>query len=533
MAAAASEPAGGVDPTRRGAWVGAVLLCMAVGVGLASLAYPFGRDQGLFQVVGRGWVHGELPYRDLFEQKTPWIFLVHALTYVMFGSNAWGVRVVELLFLLVVGVVGGRTLARWAGVAAPGGFGGLGAFAAVGCYLGLLSFWDTAQCEVWVAGFTILAVAVGRARPQAGWAGLCFGLALLAKPPGLLLLPGVVVAVISGVLAAGGRGGAIARAALVFGLAASVPWVLFLGGFAAVGALDDVMDVLVRANRHYVAHEAGVDSFGGLLVGITDGLWIFGLPLWVGGAATAVQALRSAALRQREPALLAATCTLLVAGAATAVTVQGKFFVYHYGVLLLAGAFALVGAVAWLGRPGGVAASWSAGVLPALGGLAVLHLVAGSPAVVVWSSHVRGVRHLVLDGGREVYCEAFRTVNYDACINEDVGRWLAAHAAPGDRVAVRGFEPAIYTESDLPPATRFFWTAWLTDDRRAYRRRDWRAQDLGQLQADPPRWVVTLARAEEGPDSAGYFGWTPYVERASFGPLTVLERVDEAVPEAP
>src|SRR3954464_15954185 len=56
---------------------------------LPSLAQPIGPDQGLYAYVGERILHGELAYRDAWDQKPPGIHYVSArLRYVWPGDAA-------------------------------------------------------------------------------------------------------------------------------------------------------------------------------------------------------------------------------------------------------------------------------------------------------------------------------------------------------------------------------------------------------------------------------------------------------------
>lgn len=55
-------------------------------------------DSAMFQVIGRGWTEGAIPYRDLWDSKGPFVFLVNALGYVLCGSPA-GVCLVQCVFM--------------------------------------------------------------------------------------------------------------------------------------------------------------------------------------------------------------------------------------------------------------------------------------------------------------------------------------------------------------------------------------------------------------------------------------------------
>src|SRR5579871_2607525 len=54
------------------------LVAALIIVRLPSLVQPMGPDQGLYAYVGERILHGELPYRDAFDQKPPGIHYVYA-----------------------------------------------------------------------------------------------------------------------------------------------------------------------------------------------------------------------------------------------------------------------------------------------------------------------------------------------------------------------------------------------------------------------------------------------------------------------
>lgn len=47
--------------------------------GLPDLRYPMGVDQAIYSIVGQGLLHGQLPYRDLWDIKPPGIYYIYAL----------------------------------------------------------------------------------------------------------------------------------------------------------------------------------------------------------------------------------------------------------------------------------------------------------------------------------------------------------------------------------------------------------------------------------------------------------------------
>ncbi|MDR0199328.1 MAG: glycosyltransferase family 39 protein [Streptococcaceae bacterium] len=51
-------------------------------------------DPNAYMTVGRGILHGLVPYRDLFEQKGPLLYFIHAIA-ALFGNNFFGVFLIE------------------------------------------------------------------------------------------------------------------------------------------------------------------------------------------------------------------------------------------------------------------------------------------------------------------------------------------------------------------------------------------------------------------------------------------------------
>ena len=68
-----------------------------------SPLYPFNEwcDVNWFMDMGRGWAEGKIPYRDLFEQKGPLVYLMFLAVYLLFGANKTGVLFLEMLSLFL------------------------------------------------------------------------------------------------------------------------------------------------------------------------------------------------------------------------------------------------------------------------------------------------------------------------------------------------------------------------------------------------------------------------------------------------
>ncbi len=66
--------------------------------------YPYISDSHIFQVIGRDWTEGYLPYKDLFDNKGPILYGVNAIGYWLTG-NQTGVYILQILFFFATSVL--------------------------------------------------------------------------------------------------------------------------------------------------------------------------------------------------------------------------------------------------------------------------------------------------------------------------------------------------------------------------------------------------------------------------------------------
>src|SRR3990172_12189024 len=77
-----------------------ILLCLLpVLLYLPVLGTPFERDESVYATIARGLLNGDVPYRDLFDNKPPLVFGWYALSFVLFGENDVAPRLVAALLL--------------------------------------------------------------------------------------------------------------------------------------------------------------------------------------------------------------------------------------------------------------------------------------------------------------------------------------------------------------------------------------------------------------------------------------------------
>lgn len=179
-------------------------------MGLASLAWPFSWDAGIFTWVAQAIRHGSLPYVDAWDAKGPFASLAYAAVQGG-GPRILPVRILDLIVMAVGALAAGRivtTLALRAQGTSAGwqrstGNGSAGLWTALFVLLTYYAtdFWNTAQPDAWIAALAAVAMlALLRpdiaARPLLlGMASLLVGLGVLQKPTfaAWLLLPAVAV----------------------------------------------------------------------------------------------------------------------------------------------------------------------------------------------------------------------------------------------------------------------------------------------------------------------------------------------------
>lgn len=60
----------------------------------------YGIDSGVFQVIGKEWANGKLPYIDVWDQKGPFIFFINMIGYSISG-NAIGIFLIQIVALFL------------------------------------------------------------------------------------------------------------------------------------------------------------------------------------------------------------------------------------------------------------------------------------------------------------------------------------------------------------------------------------------------------------------------------------------------
>jgi 4-amino-4-deoxy-L-arabinose transferase-like glycosyltransferase len=502
----------------------AFLGLIAIAFGAVSITFPFGRDHGLQHYVGREWLHGAVPYKEVFDQSAPGTYALHAISMLLFGAGTHAIRLAELAAIIPLGLAAGA-LAAPAGKPLPDGLRGTAMLTASVFLYGFFGFWDTAQGHATCATLIVCSLwAASRLRRDraALVSGVLCSVAVLIKPAILPTLFVVVALLVEGEKTR--RRMFTWRALGTFTLAAAAVPGLGLIYFAAKGALGDAYDLLYDARCLYrpavsLPREVIVDrvfqffASQNPLSGLLATLFVFGL-VW--------------ATHRRDRRRLDQHLVVLGLGVATlaAIRIQADFYLASWAFMI--GPAALLGAnVAASGAL--LAKTWSRPVVAAFSfQLLALYATTDAPSSM-WLVEFRGARDLVLgQTDRRSYAKLFNAETL-AYFSEDrrlIAEWLRAHSRPNDRVLVRGFEPEIYAMAERSYGARFFWTAPITTNACAYRRWEWIADDRAQIARVKPRYVVALSRAQFGPDAPSTFVSMGYVLRTTMFDFAILEAGD-------
>lgn len=449
------------------------------------LSFPFGRDQGTFGVVARTMLDGGVPYRDVWDHKTPGIFLAYALAQLLFGEHMISIRLLEAMALLALGWAFVRYSEQITGARAPGYAGTLLAWT---IYV-QLDFWHTAQAE----GFAACAIATSlpiaerlRRDPLAersGYVllGLLVGVTGLLKPH-LALALAMPLAVVGASLwqRRAAPSAILLRAGGVAAGTAVVVGVMLLY-FAWSGALSDFLSTVVGYNSGHVALSWSQTPLpvaaGRVLAQFLD----LTTPLAWLGIAFAVTFGR----RDMRPGLvmLAGIVGILLLGVMT----QGKYFPYHYASLL---------PFAGLGAGWGYWRFWEAeDRSPRITALLVavcLTIPATSSTNADFAArNLERLEMLLHPAHRLDYAdELYAYGDFALAENLLVAEWLERNTEPQDRVYVWGFEPLVYFLSGRPLGSRYLFNIPM---RATWSRDAYRAALMDELAAHEPEVLLVMS----------------------------------------
>jgi 4-amino-4-deoxy-L-arabinose transferase-like glycosyltransferase len=430
------DAAGGVPAPLRSAAFLIVLAGVVILFLMPLFNAPFERDQGTYATIARGWMRGALPYRDLWDNKGPLLFLWYVASFACLGENVVAPRVAAALAAaLCVPCVWctarrmfGRQEARVAAIVFALSFANV--------YLQV-----TANGEVFMllplsAGLWAFALGTQKGSiPSYLLAGILTSLAVFTRQSAILTFLGYG-AWLAGVCVRhpeGWRRQLAAGTALCAGAAlGALPFVIY---FARRGALYDLWFAMFGFNLGWVTRGSPWLKLVPALL-LAPGALVGGLILWI----TAAVGLWKLWKRNDRAAWLV-ICVVAASEAAAQVAGQGA---PHYSIQLLPGAaiaaaFGVPQLQRWweVGRRGARICLAAAGFLT----LAAILFAYARPTAE----------------GRFVAQYMFRDYAYDAVAAPAIARAVAERSAPTACVYEWGRSSEIYFLADRQPCSTWFY----------------------------------------------------------------------------
>jgi hypothetical protein len=469
-------------------WLRIAAWIVVLGAAFQILMFPFGRDQGIYALIGEGILRGEVPYRDLWDFKPPGIFLVYGFAQGIFGKSMLAPRLVEVLGLVAIVLSSARLGETFFGSRTAGMLGG----AVAALVHAQLEFWHSGQPETFggvltFVGLVLTATDGKRARKPLRLlaVGALFGCAALLKPPlgGGALVCAAYVAKREQQIA-GTRAGARAVLAIVGGML--VPIALVLLWFWARGGLSALVWTMKDFTPGYTALGwEGQRAPAMFYYALLESFFKFSA-LAAAGLIAAIST-TPMHLREREGVFLVLG---VIAVHVTGIAMQGKFFAYHYGATLPL--IAVLGGLGLYKLWRRCLAGGTGGVLAFMAFVTVC--VAMRQAVTdlpqdFWERCGIRARHLISSNRNRDELETELGTVADVSLSADraVALELRARTRSGASVLVWGFEPVIYWLADRKPATRFIYDV---PQRTSWERERARFDLMRDLAASKPAAIV-------------------------------------------
>jgi 4-amino-4-deoxy-L-arabinose transferase-like glycosyltransferase len=459
-----------------GAWVLlALVLVAAAAVRLRLLEAPLDRDEGEYAYFGQLLLQGIPPYATAYHAKLPGVYGAYALALALFGRSVAGIHlgllVVNAATSVLVFLVAARLFNRTVAVSAAAVFAILSLSPRL---QGLAAYAEHFLLLPALAGALVLLRAVESRRLLAFFAsGALVGVAFIIKQSGGAF---VLFAVLYTLLAPGPaaerddwRRRSWPALAVVAG--ALVPFAVVCAGFIAAGLFDRFWFWTVVYTSHYASTTPL--SVGLLLLTLTARSILSSSYLVVVPAAVGVSALLwdPRAHAGRLFVLLLSVCAL--AGASVGLYFRNQYF------LLLTPAGALLAGL------GAEALATRVARAPAL-----RHALCAALIVVPLGHFAWAERAILFETQPADLARALAPPRNPLPESLEIGRWIRAHSAPTDRIAVIGSEPQIYFYAGLRAATGYIYMYPLMEN-QPYAA-EMQRRMIGEIEAAQPRFVVLV-----------------------------------------
>jgi len=427
-----------------------VVLLAVLFVGLASLTFPFARDQGEYAYIAAATLEGRVPYRDLFNVKPPLTHVVHMAAIQTFGRSMMAIRLLDLVWQGATAFV---ILLIARSIFARPGVGTLSSIIYAFLYYSN-DYWNTAQTDGFLnlpVSLAVLAFCAAQAKRDA-WrflaCGAAIGVAILFKYPIGVLLPLLSLLVI---MQAGWRG---VLHVLQLGIGCCVPLAACGLMLIAQGGLEDFLFIQFTYLPKYM--QLGSDfpmTFRGFLS------FLFGAVVgcaFLAAAAGLVCVARAKLVRQSWPVVLWGLAAIVH------LVSQNKYYVYHsFPLLAPASIFTAYLVVVLCDRFVASRSLWHGLALGCVFAMFMWYWGWG----MGWYRHHDLLRIVMGHGSLEDVYEGYpKGRDYSVKAELGVARYVQQHTAPDDAIFIWGFEPGVYFLAQRNCATRFIYNFPLMGD---------------------------------------------------------------------
>lgn len=435
---------------------------------LPFMSAPFERDEGVYATIADGMLKGQVPYRDLFDNKPPIVFVWYAVGFLLFGEQVAAPRIVAAVLLSIT------TLSLYAQVRMlfPRGVAYLAA-ALFALSTGLPYVALHANTEAYMLlplVLSLLAFTTAIKTSRLRWflvSGIFGGLAILTKQVAvwnLLALGGMALwwswrksgggwrALLPSLCLGGGSALAIAVVAL--------PW-------AYSGALGDFFYATVAYNYKYVGMVSNAQRL--FLLKRTVLFFLFfsavAAPLTIGALAGLLTLLRI-----RKPF---GYYLLIIWALASAVGVAtgGRFYPHYF--LEIMPVLAILTAVVVYDR----FRTRRFRPVPKV-------LLVAAALFVAISLTTSGLLYFAPDNTERTFSDDVYYQKEWEEASRQLGAYIAARTAPDDRIFNYGRESQLYFYADRLPAAPYFYDWAYTYDENAL------AETIAVLREQPPVYII-------------------------------------------
>jgi len=454
------------------------------------LFFQYGKDQGIYSVVGRTIMEGGAPYKDAWDFKPPGIFFIYAFARLLFGAGQYAVRILEVFnFLLLTSAFAIYSRRHfnslWPGILA-------GCLAIINHIQ--LGFWDTAQPEAFAA--TILAWAIlfssyrsdnsitpSPRKQTLAWilSGIFFTAASLLKPPlggGILVSMTIVVFIQVRLLSGKNKIKKSLAVVCSYGLGAIFLLALVFAYFVQKDALKDIYETFFIFVPGYTSMEFSPQGFPILLyTAFKQGILRFSIFTTTGMIIYFLLPKRSENEIEGFVHVIGVIFFQIVG-----IAMQAKFFPYHYSALLPFTALLAV----W-----GYTKLWEKIKLKWL--LLLVFLIA-----VSWQMYQNNIfRHGTLQTkallNPDLRCkinDTLYTVNdLNAYANRKTAEWLSQNTPEDSPIFIWGFEPVIYDMANRKSSSRYIYNI---PQRAGWEKGTARRALINELRDKPPSAIVVI-----------------------------------------